>query len=148
MKLAISEAQPVAETPKGEKVVSAQPKGSVKDASTGQTTIKTPVAAKKPAAKKEAGKPELLSKPKGAKGDDLKLIWGVGPALEKMLNKMGIWHFDQVAAWSAADLKWVDERLEGFKGRAKRDEWIKQSKKLATGWRPDNAIGDKPKGRG
>jgi NADH-quinone oxidoreductase subunit E len=94
------------------------------------------------------GSPELLKKPRSGKGDDLKLIWGVGPALEKMLQKMGIWHFDQIATWTASELRWVDTRLEGFKGRAKRDEWIKQSKKLAKGWRPDNAVGDKPKGRG
>ncbi len=103
--------------------------------------------ARKPAAKvKNDGAPELLKKPRaGKKGDDLKLIWGVGPALEKMLNNMGIWHFGQIATWTAKQLAWVDERLEGFKGRAKRDDWINQSKKLATGWRPKNAIGDKPK---
>ena len=88
-------------------------------------------------------KPELLKKPRG-KADDLKLIWGVGPALEKLLNKIGVWHFDQIAAWSVADLKHVDEKLEGFKGRAKRDEWVKQAKKLANGWRPESSIGDKP----
>jgi NADH-quinone oxidoreductase subunit E len=92
---------------------------------------------------KSDGKPELLKKPRG-KADDLKLIWGVGPALEKLLNKIGVWHFDQVAAWSAAELKHVDEMLEGFKGRAKRDEWVKQAKKLAKGWRPENSIGEKP----
>jgi NADH-quinone oxidoreductase subunit E len=101
-----------------------------------------------PAAKKakpeDEGKPELLKKPKGGRGDDLKLIWGVGPKLEKMLNDMGIWHFDQIASWTAKELSWVDERLEGFKGRAKRDEWVKQSKKLATGWRPENEAGDRP----
>jgi NADH-quinone oxidoreductase subunit E len=91
------------------------------------------------------GKPELLKKPKGGKGDDLKLIWGVGPKLEQMLNTMGVWHFDQVASWTAKELAWVDERLEGFKGRAKRDDWVKQAKKLATGWRPDSAVGEKPK---
>ena len=90
------------------------------------------------------GKPELLKKARGGKPDDLKLIWGVGPKLEQMLNAMGVWHFDQVASWSAKEIAWVDERLEGFKGRAKRDEWVKQSKKLAKGWRPDNAAGDKP----
>jgi NADH-quinone oxidoreductase subunit E len=98
--------------------------------------------ARKPAAD---GKPELLKKPKGGKPDDLKLIWGVGPKLEQMLNAMGVWHFDQVASWTAKELAWVDERLEGFKGRAKRDDWVKQSKKLSTGWRPDNAVGEKPK---
>jgi NADH-quinone oxidoreductase subunit E len=92
--------------------------------------------------------PELLKSPRSGKGDDLKLIWGVGPKLEKMLNEMGIWHFDQIAAWGKAEMSWVDERLEGFKGRAARDEWVKQSKKLAKGWRPDNAVGQKPSGRG
>ena len=90
------------------------------------------------------GKPELLNKARGGKADDLKLIWGVGPKLEKMLHDMGVWHFDQVASWSAKELAWVDERLEGFKGRAKRDEWVKQAKKLATSWRPKNAAGEKP----
>jgi NADH-quinone oxidoreductase subunit E len=94
-----------------------------------------------------AAAPELLKKPRG-KADDLKLIWGVGPALEKLLNKIGVWHFDQIADWSAKDLTFIDEKLEGFKGRAKRDEWIRQSKKLAKGWRPDSAVGEKPKGRG
>jgi NADH-quinone oxidoreductase subunit E len=98
-------------------------------------------AAAKPAAEQ---KPELLKKPRSGKGDDLKLIWGVGPKLEKMLNEMGVWHFDQIAAWGKAELSWADERLEGFKGRAARDEWVKQSKKLAKGWRPDNAVGEKP----
>jgi NADH-quinone oxidoreductase subunit E len=92
-------------------------------------------------------KPELLKKPRSGKGDDLKLIWGVGPKLEKMLNEMGVWHFDQIASWGKAELAWVDERLEGFKGRAARDEWVKQSKKLALGWRPDSAVGEKPENR-
>jgi NADH-quinone oxidoreductase subunit E len=96
---------------------------------------------------KSDGKPELLKKPRG-KADDLQLIWGIGPALEKLLNKLGVWHFDQIANWSAAELKFVDSKMEGFHGRAKRDEWIKQSKKLAKGRRPENSVGEKPKGRG
>lgn len=92
------------------------------------------------------GVPEQLKKPRaGQKADDLELIWGVGPGLARMLNKMGFWHFDQIAAWSAKELKWVDANLKGFKGRASRDEWVKQAKKLATGWRPDSDVGEKPK---
>jgi NADH-quinone oxidoreductase subunit E len=128
------------------KAVEVPKKLEVKPAVQTQPDKSKPRATTMPAGKNSG--PELLKKPKGGKADDLKLIWGVGPALEKMLNKMGIWHFAQIAGWSAADLKWIDERLEGFKGRAKRDEWIKQSKKLATGWRPDSAVGEKPKGRG
>jgi NADH-quinone oxidoreductase subunit E len=85
------------------------------------------------------GRPELLKKAIG-KADDLKLIHGVGPALEKLLNKIGVWHFDQIANWSAKELAWIDEKLEGFKGRAKRDDWIRQAKKLAT----EGAAGQKP----
>jgi NADH-quinone oxidoreductase subunit E len=86
----------------------------------------------KSAAKAIEGRPELLAKPRG-KADDLKLIWGVGPALEKLLNKIGVWHFEQVASWSAKELAWVDEKLEGFKGRAKRDEWIKGEPEAGLG---------------
>jgi NADH-quinone oxidoreductase subunit E len=118
-----------------------KPKRVAKPAAT--RIIDPPKPAIKSAARAIDGRPELLKKPHG-KADDLKLIWGVGPALEKLLNKIGIWHFDQIANWSAKELSWVDEKLEGFKGRAKRDEWVKQSKKLAKGWRPENAVGDKP----
>ena len=87
-----------------------------------------------------------MKRPRG-KADDLKLIWGVGPAFEKLLNKIGLWHFDQIASWSAADIEHVDHLLKGFQGRIKRDDWVKQAKKLAKGWRPDNAIGEKPTGK-
>jgi NADH-quinone oxidoreductase subunit E len=88
----------------------------------------------------------MLAKPRAGGADDLKLIWGVGPKLEKMLNTMGVFHFDQVSSWTKKELAWVDSNLEGFKGRAIRDEWVKQAKKLAKGWRPDSKLGDKPRG--
>jgi NADH-quinone oxidoreductase subunit E len=113
-----------------------------KDAVAPAGLMVTPKAKPAKAAVEKA--PELLKKPRSGKGDDLKLIWGVGPKLEKMLNGMGVWHFDQIASWGKAELNWVDDRLEGFKGRASRDEWVKQSKKLAKGWRPDSAVGEKP----
>lgn len=91
-----------------------------------------------------ADAPSLLAKPRGGKGDDLKLIWGVGPKLEKLLNRRGVWHFDQIAAWTDKELAWIDTKMEGFKGRAVRDQWVEQSKKLAAGWRPDSTVGDKP----
>ena len=102
---------------------------------------KAPTKKAAPAAKPAA--PELLKKPRG-NADDLKLIWGVGPAFEKLLNKVGVWHFDQIASWTAADIKHVDALLVGFHGRIARDEWVKQAKKLAKGWRPENSVGDKP----
>ena len=56
--------------------------------------------------------------------DDLKLIVGVGPKLEKLLNEMGFWHFDQIANWTPEQVAWVNSRLGTFKGRIERDDWI------------------------
>ncbi|MCO5093193.1 NADH-quinone oxidoreductase subunit NuoE [Bosea sp. (in: a-proteobacteria)] len=106
------------------------------------TQSKPAAAEGKPAV--DESKPELLTAARGGKGDDLELIWGVGPKLAKMLNEMGVWHFDQIAKWTAEELAWVDSRLTGFKGRAGRDDWVAQSKKLAAGWRPESQLGDKP----
>ena len=78
-----------------------------------------------------AAKPEGLSEARGGQPDDLKKIKGVGPKLEKLLHSLGFYHFDQVAAWTAEEIAWVDENLEGFKGRVTRDEWVRQAKELA-----------------
>lgn len=78
-------------------------------------------------------KPLGLDAPRDGTADDLKLIKGVGPKLEALLNSMGFWHFDQVAAWTTAEISWVDENLEGFKGRVTRDEWVAQARILAEG---------------
>ncbi|MEM9843866.1 MAG: NADH:ubiquinone oxidoreductase [Pseudomonadota bacterium] len=78
-------------------------------------------------------RPASMSAPRSGKADDLKQIKGVGPKLEKMLHDMGFYHFDQIAGWSPDEVAWVDENLEGFKGRVSRDGWIGQAKTLAAG---------------
>ncbi|SNR42568.1 NADH-quinone oxidoreductase subunit E [Puniceibacterium sediminis] len=78
-------------------------------------------------------KPESLSAAREGGPDNLKLIKGVGPKLEVMLNGMGFYHFDQIAGWSAAEIAWVDQNLEGFKGRVTRDDWVAQAGTLASG---------------
>ena len=65
--------------------------------------------------------------------DDLKLIKGVGPKLEALLHSMGFFHFDQIAKWSSDEVAWVDQNLEGFKGRVTRDDWVAQAAILADG---------------
>ena len=79
------------------------------------------------------GKPEMLKKARASGADDLKQIKGVGPKMEALLNKLGVFHFDQVGSWRKAEVQWVDDNLEGFKGRVSRDEWVKQAKILAKG---------------
>src|SRR6056297_2901157 len=74
-----------------------------------------------------------LKAPRKAGADDLKMIKGVGPKLEQLLHKLGFFHFDQVAKWTADEVQWVDQNLEGFKGRVSRDDWVAQAKLLADG---------------
>ncbi|MBI6630233.1 NADH-quinone oxidoreductase subunit NuoE [Pontibaca salina] len=78
-------------------------------------------------------KPVTLERARGGTPDNLKLIKGIGPKIEAMLNQMGIYHYDQIAAWSDAEIAWVDQNLEGFRGRISRDSWIAQAAKLASG---------------
>lgn len=122
----------------------AQPSNAAKDTPAAKGKVETKDVAEAAKTATDESKPELLTAARGGKGDDLELIRGVGPKLAKMLNEMGVWHYDQIARWTPAELAWVDARLTGFKGRALRDDWIAQSKKLATGWRPESKLGDKP----
>ncbi len=93
-----------------------------------------PMKAKAPEAEREAGdKPATLDAARGGKADDLKMIKGVGPKLEGVLNSIGIFHYDQIAAWTADEIAWADQNLVGFKGRVSRDDWVAQAKLLATG---------------
>lgn len=91
-------------------------------------------------------RPALLTAPPTEGADDLKLIWGVGPKLEARLNEIGVYRFAQIAEWSDMNLRWVDQHLLKFKGRAVRDRWIEQARKLASGWRPESALGERPEG--
>ncbi len=78
-------------------------------------------------------RPAALEAARDGAADDLKKIKGVGPKLEALLNSLGFYHFDQVAGWTAEEVAWVDENLEGFKGRVTRDDWVAQAKILAAG---------------
>jgi NADH-quinone oxidoreductase subunit E len=78
-----------------------------------------------------ADRPAGLAAPHGGKADDLKLIKGIGPKLEALCHSLGYYHFDQIAAWTPAEVAWVDDNLEGFKGRVTRDEWVRQARELA-----------------
>lgn len=89
---------------------------------------------KKPVVEETAAPPPP-GKPKIAAAvgepDNLRLIKGVGPKLNGLLNKLGVTRFDQVASWKAADITEMDQYLETFSGRITRDSWIDQAKFLA-----------------
>ncbi|WP_272007165.1 NADH-quinone oxidoreductase subunit E [Roseovarius sp. ZX-A-9] len=124
----------------------AKPVKAAKPAKTAKAAAK-PAASEKAAPKEaetaatsETGtKPATLEGARGGKADDLKMIKGVGPKLEQLLNRLGFYHFDQIANWSGDEVAWVDENLQGFKGRVSRDNWVEQARILASGGETDFA---------
>lgn len=94
----------------------------------------------------EKWRPQLLAEPRGGRADDLKLISGIGPMLEKALNRLGIYHFDQISNWSSEHIKWIDGELEDFRGRAERDKWVEQAKAFVSRGQQDGNVAGKPKG--
>ncbi len=80
----------------------------------------------------EGVKPPVLSEPKNGTKDNLCRIKGIGNIIEGKLNDLGIFHFEQIAAWSEDEVKWIDSHL-AFSGRILREDWIGQAKLLATG---------------
>lgn len=62
--------------------------------------------------------------------DDLKLISGIGPALEGKLNAAGISGYRQLATLSAADIERIESEVIHFSGRISRDDWISQAREL------------------
>ena len=96
----------------------------------------TPKAEPKPKAEakpKEAPKVLYTDGATDGEPDDLKKIKGVGPKFEGDLNSKGVYYFRQIAAWTPADIKMIDDMLDSFSGRIERDEWVKQAKELAKG---------------
>lgn len=79
---------------------------------------------------RKTGEPTILSAALYGKKDDLKSISGVGPKLERLLNKNGVYYFWQVATWSHSDIDVIDKRLDAFKGRISRDNWVSQARQL------------------
>lgn len=112
-----------AAAPKANAAPDASKKAKKKAAPAAETPADADVAATKPA--------NLLSEARDGKADDLKKISGVGPKLEGLLNENGVFHFDQIAAWTPEEVAYMDDQLS-FKGRINRDNWIAQAEGFAA----------------
>jgi predicted flap endonuclease-1-like 5' DNA nuclease len=77
-------------------------------------------------------KPLILSSPRPSGKDKLIKIKGIDLKVEKDLNKLGIFHFNQIAAWSNKNCDWIEEFLS-LPGTAKKNQWIEQAKILESG---------------
>ena len=87
------------------------------------------IAASEPAGP-GADRPAALDGPRGGKADALTRIKGLGPKIENALHAIGIFHFDQIAAWTPGERQWVGDALK-LGGRIERDDWGRQAAALA-----------------
>ena len=76
-------------------------------------------------------RPVGLDAARAGQADDLTRIRGIDPANGQSLNGLGIYHFDQIAAWSRDEITWVGTYL-AFPGRIDREDWVGQAKALAA----------------
>ena len=65
--------------------------------------------------------------------DNLQTISGVGPFIEEKLNALGIFSFKQISKMTPEMEDAVNDAIEFFPGRVRRDEWAKQAKTLSEG---------------
>jgi len=75
-------------------------------------------------------RPPSLPAPRNGAPDDLSLIDGVSPMQRSTLNSLGIYHFEQIAKWTPANVAWVDQYLR-LRGRISEEEWVEQADDLA-----------------
>lgn len=85
-----------------------------------------PARARKPA---PGAKPDTLPAPRGG-ADDLARIKGIGPKSLEKLHALGVFHYDQIAAWNLENAKWIGASI-GAPGRVERDKWIQQARTLS-----------------
>ncbi|HNI20556.1 MAG TPA: hypothetical protein PLS35_17685, partial [Nitrospira sp.] len=67
-------------------------------------------------------------KSRSAQKDDLKQIHGIGPVMERVLNRMGMFTFRQIAEWKDQDVEHMASELNTFPDRIRHDNWIAGAK--------------------
>lgn len=97
----------------------------------------TPEPAKSASPRRSKRTSNWLAAPRAGRPDDLLKIKGIGPVNKRKLNEHGIFHFDQIAAWTRADIEAAEAYLE-FDGRIDREDWIGQAKSLDA--QPDKSV--------
>lgn len=92
-----------------------------------------PAPARAVSARKGAAgvRPETFGAPRNGAPDDLSRIKGIGPKSHEKLNALGVFHYDQIAAWNLDNARWIGVAI-GAPGRVERDKWIQQARALAS----------------
>lgn len=71
-----------------------------------------------------------ISKAEEDEKDDLKIIVGIGPGIEKKLNSLGIYTFQQISELTEKSSKRISDAIKFFPGRIERDRWVEQASRL------------------
>ena len=114
------------------------------DAEAGEKSVAKKKVEQKPATKEVKKKQELkrvqeraksidfgiLGVAKASDKDDLQVIKGIGPFIEEKLNALGIYTYLQVSKMTSKLETDVNQAIEFFPGRVKRDQWAVQAKEL------------------
>lgn len=75
-------------------------------------------------------KPPVLTAARNGAPDDFTLIENVSALQQSTLNAIGVFHFDQIAAWAPEHVAWID-RYFRLRGRITQEEWVEQAAELA-----------------
>jgi len=78
-----------------------------------------------------------LGTPGSDHSDDLKVIKGIGPVMEKTLHSFEITSWEQIAAFTKEDIIKVTDAISAFPGRIERDDWIGGAQALLDLGHPD-----------
>ncbi len=100
-----------------------------KNGTTGTASGVASIGAARPTAA-EAVRPTTLLDAPTRLPDDLKWITGLGFRLERKLNDLGVYYFQQIANLTPDEAAWIDAQLDGFRGNIHRDRWIEQAADL------------------
>lgn len=79
----------------------------------------------------QTARPKGLPRPRNGVRDDLKRIDGLGALDESTLNNLGVFHFDQIAGWTEAQVLWMENHVFA-RGRIGRETWQEQARALAA----------------
>lgn len=62
--------------------------------------------------------------------NNLKAIKGIGAFIERKLNDLGIYRYEQISQFDKDIIEKITIAIEFFEGRIERDKWVKQAKDL------------------
>jgi len=77
----------------------------------------------------QGARPQGLDAPRNGRPDDLRRIKGIGKSMEAKLHAAGLYHYDQIAALTPDEIRWLGQYL-GFAAHIDRDDWRGQARLL------------------